>query len=478
MLKLLFIGADAVCPDYIFDQPEQYPNLTKLARRGASASYSAYVQKGYRDSYLSEMNWSSIYTGLAPWEHNIAAKGADGCRRTPSMEGFQNLAPFWQVFNAQGMTVGLWTAICCVDPVEIDGYVVSAHYETLETPDPVRRYIRTLQVCGKDQRILDLIHGEVPPRLYPRTLEQQGVSFVQMQKEPEFALSKIEEYHFQDALENFAQELEFFYQAMCRAQEEYPVDVLYFYTPTTDLIGHCAMYCDNSDVVVKAYQLLDQYVGKWLDALQPENVFFLSDHGMSNFKDLVQCSDERVRREAFAARDNVIWLPNGYIAFEARNGALLFTAHGLKGTFIAAGPDIRHTEVKDMRTLDIYPTLLEMMHAKIPEGRGGFVQDIFDRPIVNAEKLFHTDKTQCRSVAVLQCFSPSWTDIVLNELYIRERFARFTVIGEEKYRDIFLHNPRVSGFLPYSEFNPTKFDAVYCGIYNESAGLTGHIRVH
>ena len=67
------------------------------------------------------------------------------------------------------------------------------------------------------------------------------------------------------------------------------------------------------------------------------------------------------------------------------------------------------TEVQDMRTLDIYPTLLEMMRVKIPEGRGGFVQDIFDRPIVNAEKLFHTDKTQYRSVAVLQCFSPSWT---------------------------------------------------------------------
>ncbi len=119
-----------------------------------------------------------------------------------------------------------------------------------------------------------------------------------------------------------------------------------------------------------------------------------------------------------------------------------------------------------------------MMRVKIPEGRGGFVQDIFDRPIVNAEKLFRADKVQYRSAAVLQCFSPSWTDIVLNDLYIRERFARFTVVGEEKYREIFLHNPRVSGFLPYSEFNPTKFDAVYCGIYNESAGLTGHIRVY
>lgn len=96
---------------------------------------------------------------------------------------------------------------------------------------------------------------------------------------------------------------------MCRVQERNPVDVL-----------------------EKAYQLLDRYVGKWLDALRPKNVIVLSDHGMSNFKDLVQCSDERVRQEAFAARDDVIWLPNGCIAFEARNGALLFTAHGLKGT--------------------------------------------------------------------------------------------------------------------------------------------------
>ena len=46
MLKLLFIGADAVCPDYIFNKPEEYPNLTRLARCGASASYSAYVQEG------------------------------------------------------------------------------------------------------------------------------------------------------------------------------------------------------------------------------------------------------------------------------------------------------------------------------------------------------------------------------------------------------------------------------------------------
>ena len=110
-----------------------------------------------------------------------------------------------------------------------------------------------------------------------------------------------------------------------------------------------------------------------MDALQPENVIVLSDHGMSNFQELVRTSDERVRREAFAARDEVIWLPNGYIAFEARNGALLFTAHGLKGTFIAAGKDIRHTVLHEMRTLDVYPTLLELLGAAVPAGRAGYV---------------------------------------------------------------------------------------------------------
>ena len=64
MLKTLIIGADAVAPDYIFEHLELYPNIAKLVEQGVNASYSAYVQKGYHGSYLSEMNWSSIYTGL------------------------------------------------------------------------------------------------------------------------------------------------------------------------------------------------------------------------------------------------------------------------------------------------------------------------------------------------------------------------------------------------------------------------------
>lgn len=477
MLKALIIGADAVCPEYIFEHTDRYPNLAKLIEYGASAAYSAYVQKGYSDSYLSEMNWSSIYTGLAPWEHKIAVKDNRGIRRTPSMDQFVSLMPFWQLLNQAGISVGMWAADCCLDPDEINGYVISAQYEMLDSPRPERRSKRTLQVNSEEKKLLEQIPGEIPYRLYPCTLEQQGYTFEELRKDPQRAWKAVEAYHFQDALHNFEEELEFFYHAMCAVQEKRPVDVLYFYTPTTDLIAHCAMYCDDCDVLIEAYQILDRYVGKWIEALAPENTVVLSDHGMVNFKELVNCSDERIKKEAFAARDEVIWLPNGYIAFEARNGALLFTAHALKGTFIAAGKDIRHSQPKKMRTLDIYPTLLEMLRVTLPEGRTGYVQDIFNRPVVNREQVFPGDGVIHKQAAVLQCLSPNMTDILLNELYIRNRFVDFTLVGEEKYREIYLHNPRVSAFLSYEAFDFRRFDQVYCGVYNETTGLTGHVLV-
>lgn len=476
MLKALIIGADAVCPEYIFHHPERYPNLSALARSGAGGSYSAYAQKGYHNSYVSEMNWASIYTGLAPWEHHIAIQ-KQGKYRMPRMEWFRGLAPLWEVLNAHGLRVGLWAADCCLDPVEIDGYAVSARYEMVETPRLERTSERTLQACAKDAHILDWLSGSPPPRLYPRTLAQQGLVFEDLRRDPALGWEAVRAYHFQEAVDNFREELEFFFQAMCEVQRREPVDVLYFYTPTTDLIGHCAMYRDDSETLAEAYRLLDEYVGKWMEALRPENTVVLSDHGMCNFKDLVHCGDEAVRRAAFSARDEVIWLPNGYIAFEAHNGALLFTAHALKGTFIAGGRDIRPSVLKEMRTLDIYPTLLELLGIPIPEGRAGFVQDLFSRSLINRDRLMPAEMP-CRRTAVLQCCSPGLTDIVLNELYIRERFARFTVVGEEKYREIFLHNPRVSGFLSYAQFDFTQFDEVYCGVWNEASGLTGHVRVH
>lgn len=477
MLKALIIAADAVAPNYILENQELFPNITRLIKKGASAAYSAYVQKGYQGSYLSEMNWSSIYTGLSPREHKVLALNTDGKRNTPEMSTFHQLSPFWEVLNKNGISVGMWAADCCINPTEINGYIVASKYTMINEPIVNRESPRELQVCEKDRPILSCISGKVPPRLYPKTLEQQGYHYEQLRTNPELAWQAIEKYHFQDAIPNFKKELEFYFESICNTQKSYPVDVLYFYTPSTDLIAHCCMYSDNNDVLLQVYQLLDEFIGKMMQSLNPETVLFLSDHGMINFKELIHCSDHTIQREAFAARDEVLWLKNGSIAFEAYNGALLFTAHALKGIFVASGTQIKHTKLKEMRTLDIYPTLLELFGIKLKQKRAGFVLDIFSRPLQNEDLLLKEDMVSYSSIALVQCHQTNITDIVLNELYIEKRFSKITIVGNERYKEIFLHNPRVSGFVSYEEYDETEFDEVYCAIYNDTTKEIRHMRV-
>lgn len=477
MIKALIIGADAVAPNYIFDNSVYFPNIAKMVESGASSAYSAYVQKGYQGSYLSEMNWSSIYTGLSPQEHKISALADNGKRNTPEMVLFSTLAPFWQVLNQNGISVGMWSADCCVNPIEIDGYVISAKYSMISEPTEIRIASRELQVCEKDKRVLECLPGNPPPRIYPKTLEQQGYTYAQLKEDDELAWEVVNKYHFQDAILNFQEELDYYFESIKTTQEKYPVDVLYFYTPTTDLIAHCCMYCDNNDVLIQAYQLLDEFIGKLVEELLPETTVFLSDHGMINFKELICCSDPAVQREAFAARDEVLWLKNGSIAFKAHNGALLFTAHALKGTFIISGKGIKHTRLTEMRTLDIYPTLLELFRIKADPGRAGFVLDIFDRTLQNESRLLKENGICYETIAFIQGHQPSITDIMLNELYIENRFSKITVVGNERYKEIFLNNPRVSGFVSYEAFDADEYKEVYCGVYNETTGEIRHMRI-
>lgn len=476
-MKLLIIGADAVCPEYIFDHPENYPFLSRMANHGSFASYSAYVQKGYSDSYLSEMNWSSIHTGLSPKEHGIAQKFPDGVRKHPSMSEYNDLQPFWAEMNKAGYSVGLWAVDCCTQPVDIDGYVVAMEYELLSTPRDNRYSERTLQICEKDQWIKEYLPGNPPPRKYPQTLQQTGTCFNDLQIDYEAASKYTTDYHFQDALPNFDEELEWFYESMTRVQKEHPVDVMYFYTPTTDLIGHCALYKEQSETLVEAYRMMDHFAEKLWSEFQPENIVFLSDHGMINFKEMVKSQSDEIRHEAFAARDEVIWFENGYIAFEAMNGALLYTAHGLKGTFIIAGKDIGHKRISGMRTLDIYPCIMELMGIRIPEKRSGFVPDIFERSLINEDRKMPEKKVN-KKVAIIQTCSSSQMRIVINEIYLRDRFIDITVVGEQRYQEIFENNPRVYDFIGYESFKYSDFDEVFCGRYNDDNKQIGDVLVY
>jgi len=476
-MKAFIIAADSVTPDYILNKSELFPTLAQLINKGASASHSAYVQKGYAGSYSSEQNWASLYTGLEPKEHGINTRNVRGENRRPQMKDFDDLQPFWKLLNANGFTVGLWAASNCVLPVPINGYSVSCKTDFLETPVTNREAPRMIQLCEKDKDISKFLDGNPPPRLFPRTLQQQGYVFDQLKQNLDLAEEAIKNYHFQDSLSNFEEELDYWFSCMKRVQYANPVDVLYFFTPTPDIIAHFCLHNDDNPILITAYQMLDRYIGNFLCEFNPEITIFFSDHGQQNFKELVKCSDPEVQREAFSARDDVLWFKNGYTAFLGRNGALLFTAHSLKGVFIVCGDGIKHTFINEMRNLDIYPTLLEMFNIKVPDGRSGFVADIFDKPVINSGKLLKPTEIEYTSIVLLQTHEMSIMDIILNELYLEKRFAKITIAGEAKYEEIFRNNPRVSDFVPIEKINHKDFDEVYCGFFNKATSQMSHIRV-
>lgn len=477
MLKTFILGADALRPEEVLGRKELFPNIEKLIDKGASCAYSAYAQRGYECSYLSETNWATIYTGLEPEEHRIAYPVKAGRDFVVKMNQFEGLQPFWKVLNDNQISVGLWAADDCDYPVEVDGYVVSANWRGIEEPQENRCASRNIQVCEKDLFIKDIVKETPPPRLYPKLLSTQGYQYEELKNDEEIAWTAVQKYHFQDSIENFRQELEYYFQAMKRVQMVRPVDVLYFYTPTTDLIAHGCMYCDNNEVLLQAYQVLDEYVGKIMEEFQPDNMVVMSDHGMVNFSELINCSDREVQKEAFASRDEVLWLKNGYIAFEGHNGSLLFSSHAIKGTFIAAGKNIKKNILNEMRIIDIYPTLLELMNCKIPEKRNGYVMDIFNKNICNKGRVLHDSDIKYENIAIIQTHEPWIMDIIINEIYREKRFSKITIIGDERYREIFEGNQRVEKFVGYREFLITDYNSVYCGLYNPNTKKINHMKI-
>jgi len=483
-LKALFLFIDAVCPEFVIGQSHLFPNIHKLVQTGASAYFDGYTNKMYHGSYRSEDNWISIYTGLTPKQHDVRSV-LEGEKRvkTPSMPDIEKQTPFWQVLNDNGITTGLWAGTLLYPPTAVDGYVVSLERHFKENDTDQRDFLTKIHLCEKDKKLWDVISGELPQRLYPATIRENGYTWEDFIKNPELAQAYLEKNHFEESLERFEKELVFHFDNIKKVQQKYPVDALVFFTPTIDLIGHFSLYDGQYEVLKSAYSILDRHIGMLIEELNPETTFFISDHGQENFKELVNCPDRQIQKEAFENTDQVVWLPNGNIAFPAKNGAILLAAHSLKGTFIASGKGIKKTTLSEMRTVDIYPTFLELFDIDVPCGRTGFVVDIFDKPNYhNTEKILYENQINYTSVAVLQNLNIAVMDIILNEIYVENRFAKITVIGEEQYKSIFLNNPRVHNFIPLQNFaldykQIAEYESFFIGVYDNKKRRLNHIKV-
>ena len=457
--KLVFLGIDAMMPDVVLNNLDRFPNIRKLCETGATGDYDAYTY-----GYGSRDNWLSIYTGLTPAQHGCRNNRLLATGSIPQSGDYTDKQPFWEVLNRNGLSAGIWRGIITSPPVSIDGYMFCAEPKTMPGQDrPTHIGFSTVK---EKQDLLAEIEGELPRPPLPRTLSDLGIDWEQFRDNVKKYEHLITNDFFREGVDYFRLETEYFTGNMIRVQKKHPVDVLFYYTSILDLVQHFQIHEKSQEQIKRCVDALDAAVGRFIDELSPQYFIILSDHGTEPFGSLFPNMPVSVQREAFGMRDKAVWLSDGNIAVRADNGSLMMGPHALKGFCCINGPGILPKKIESMRTVDFYPTLLEMLQMTIPGGREGFVVDIFNRELNNPHQKLVAQKPL--EIAILQTNEVAREGDTINAVFLDYRFSRITVFGQEKYRHAFLQNGRVHHFeavenAALSMDALSKFDIVIVG---------------
>lgn len=437
--KILIIGIDALIPDLVFNNLNRFPTIERLCKSGAYGAYDAYCY-----GYGSHDNWLSLYTGLTPKQHGTRDNLCLSTGGYTLSDDYKHLDPFWTQMNNQGLSVGLWRPIVTSPPQDIDGYMLCAEPQT-ERVSSKPSHIH-LEYHPKMKHLAEQLEGNLIIQPLPNTPDELGYSWDTLRKNTDLSDRVIVDDYYKEGTEYFNDEMEYFERNIIKIQSSHPVDVLFYYTATLDLIQHFQVHEKSKNQILLCIDALDKFVNNLQRSLNPESIILFSDHGTKAFSEFFPNTPIDIQKEAFGLRDKSVWLSNGEIVTEARNGAPLMGVHSLKGTFIGSGPQFKHTKIENMRTVDFYPTLLEMLNIPIPADRTGYIVDILDKEILNSSHVFPVPLPQGPQIAILQTEEVAKLNSTINEVFLDNRFSQLTVIGQEKYRHVFLANPRVANF--------------------------------
>lgn len=478
-MELLIIGIDAMDSRIFLENINSFPNMKKIADNGVFADYRAYAY-----GYGSDQNWISIYTGLTPKqskEQNIFKKN----KIYPDIEDFKNKNTFWNMFNKKGYTVGMWKAFMTSPGEKINGYMVTGEHN-YDFGAENRPYLNFNPVFFKeDENLSNYISGHLEGPVPCKTPQDYGYTWEQIFKDNAI-LDKIlnNPYYYKESIEFLEKEINFYCDNIIKIQTVNPVDILFYYNATLDLIQHFHLYDRNKTAIIESMKIIDDAVGRMIKELDPKRTVLLSDHGASSFNEVLYGVSEKVQREAFGWANNSAWTSDGSIITRSRIDGFLSGNHDVYGTFLAAGEGIKKCTFNEMRTVDIYPTLLEMFDIDIPDGRDGYVMDIFeDKKIANDDRLLIEKDIKKKNIAIIQNIDVPKFNNVVNEVFIDNRFSEITVFCEEKYAPIFSVNPRIKNVLimkdrtlNFDDLN--KFEEVYISYRNMMTDEVDYIKIN
>ena len=459
-MKLLVIGIDALSPNLLYSDLDKYPNIKKLVVNGVSGEYDGYVY-----GYGSRDNWISLYTGMEPKEHKVINNTYQPSGKQPRLYDYNDKDPFWKVLNDKGVKVGLWKALSSSPPMPIKGYMVAGEPAFDSLYEDYEIVSEGPMVCDKDKELLKVIKGTYPKHPTPRSPESFGYTWADIFESPEILHKILDDDYFLEGLDYLSAVLDYSLDNIKRVNEENPVELFWFYDSIFDYLGHFQMHDKNRKVMSKAIEKVDDFIGKLVTVLNPENIILLSDHGQQSLIDFFPNSDIKLQKEAFGLADQSIFLGDNII-LKARNGGFMSAIHSLKATIIMSGDDFSKGSITDMRNLDFYPTLLELFDCLVPENRKGFVQPVYKKEIYTNECKRFPKRKRIRILLVQTCEVSEFNRFI-NDIYNEYRFSDIFVYGEKRYKDIFLVNPQVNDFICSEEnIKVDEYEKVFISFYN------------
>lgn len=471
-MKLLVIGIDAMMPDILFPNIDDYPTLKKLVEQGVAGSYDGYVY-----GYGSHDNWTSMYTGLSPKEHQIVKGIYQPANRLPRLYDYSHHETIWKVLNKNGYKVGMWKGLVTAPPENIDGYMISGELAFDEHFNDPEIAIEGNMLVPKDEHLDALFEGDFPKRPTPKGPEEYGYTWKQLFETPQLIDEFLDEHYFEEGTKYLEEMLEYSLNNIKKVNEQQQVDLFWFYNGVFDYLGHFTFHDKTRTQIKKAFHLVDCFTEKLLDILKPENVLFLSDHGQKSYIDHFPNCSVDIQKEAFGLADQCA-LSGENIVMKARTGGFLSSFHSLKGTMILAGNDIKRGPLQAVHNLDIYPLILELFNCKVPEHRKGLVPNVLKKSTYINRTIEEVQPASNERVLFIQTCEVNVFNSYINDYYNEHRFTDIYVYGPAKYITIFEANDQVAGFIAFEDgYDASEFDQVLVTYANKRSNEQQFIEI-
>jgi hypothetical protein len=264
--RLLVIGVDGATWQ-VLDQGE-FPALDGLADQGARATLTS------MEPLFSPLLWTTMATGKPPEAHGV--------------RGFKVQAPdcqvprFWDIADAQGLSVGVYKWLVSYPPRQVDGFIVPAWLAPEPQTWPMElSFVKELELANRMRRQQvasqrpgwKLAWVGIPLGLRASTLWESAKWKWQERSRPS-ADARMLALH---VLRGWIDRDVFVHQL-----HAHNPDVAAFTYYATDGLGHRFWAADAppGPQVLQAYDQADAIVGELLERVGPDtHVVVLSDHG-------------------------------------------------------------------------------------------------------------------------------------------------------------------------------------------------------